>query len=288
MHNDNTNLLLIGKDNAPAKINLYLEVCEQRKDGYHNIKTIFYPLPQIYDEIEIFDNKTDSINIDSNSYKLPNDNRNLCWKVANDYAELAKIKPSWNIYIKKNIPIAAGLGGGSSDAASVLKLLQEKYNALSEQNIKSIALKNGADIPFFLNPVPAIATGIGEVLTPIKFQLPKLHILIIAPLFPVPAKWAYNNLENNDKPKCFDSLMDALKNNDIKTISANIANDLEVPVFNKFPLLTIIKDVLIENEALNINVTGSGPTLFTICTSEQHKSKLKNIINKEFTYCKTF
>ncbi len=132
MHKDNTNLELIGKALSPAKINLYIEVCNKREDNYHNIKTIFYPLNQLNDEIEIFDNQSVSINIDSNSYKLPNDNRNLCWKVAMEYANIAKIKPSWNIYIKKNIPIAAGLGGGSSNAATVLKLLQIKYNALSE------------------------------------------------------------------------------------------------------------------------------------------------------------
>ncbi len=153
----------------------------------------------------------------------------------------------------------------------------------------TIAIKNGADIPFFLNPIPSIATGIGEKLTPIDFEIPQLHILIIAPLFPVSAAWSYNNFdEKNKQNKCFDSLLSALEINNIKAISANIANDLEISIFNKFPLLTIIKNLMIDNGALNINVTGSGPTLFSICESESHKIKLKNILNATIENCKVF
>lgn len=138
---------------TPSKINLFLKVTERCEDSYHNIETLFMPLDNPADNIQIDFESCTGISISCGTPGVPCDQRNICWKVADEYARQYDITPSWNIYIEKNIPIAAGMGGGSSDAAAVLRILNEHYEKASNKELAVIALNCGADVPFFSIPV---------------------------------------------------------------------------------------------------------------------------------------
>jgi 4-diphosphocytidyl-2-C-methyl-D-erythritol kinase len=254
---------------APSKINLYLKVTGKRDDGYHTITTVFLPLYEVYDLITLSGSSELSISCDSPG--IPCDEKNLCWQAAGKYAENAGIDPSWHIDIKKKIPIAAGMGGGSSDAASILTLLQNEYNALTNDKLHEIAVNIGADVPFFLAPALSLATGIGDDITAIEADI-KLPLLLVAPQFPVYAKWAYSNMIDSEA-KNEKTLINNIHSGNIDGISENIHNDLAPAIFNKFPLLTILRDKIYQHDALKVEISGSGPTLFAVF---ENNALLKN------------
>ena len=196
---------------SPAKINLFLRVADKLPNGYHELETLFLPIEGLTDKISVSFNHEPGIKIESSHTDIPLDKSNLCWKAADLYAQKVGIEPDWKIFIDKQIPVAAGMGGGSSDAATVLNLLQAEYKALSTENLEAIALKIGADVPFFLNPCPAIGRGVGEKLKPLDFEI-KIPLIIVAPMFPVNAAWAYqHNQFKFDETNGLNSLLEALK-----------------------------------------------------------------------------
>ncbi len=267
-----------------SKTNLFIKILGKNSDNYHEIETLFLPLDNPSDIIHLSDSAT-GIVIECEDRNVPCDSRNLCYKAAKQYADYANIIPSWKIVIEKNIPIAAGMGGGSSNAATVLNILQEKYNALEEKQVAKIAKNIGADVPFFLNPKPSTATGIGENLIPLDFQIPKLPIMIIIPRFPVSAKWAYDNKLIKKESSNLENLLNSLKENNIEEVAKNLHNDLEYSLFQKFPLLDILKQEINNQGALKTLITGSGPTLFALFESQEKlniaKKELKQNINFE-------
>ena len=188
----------VGNRKAPAKINLFLHITGKRADGYHTIQTIFLPLSKVADIITISATSETGIFITSDSTELPLDESNICYKAAEGFAKLAEIEPNWRIYIQKHIPIAAGLGGGSSDAAAVLKILNDNLKQVDQLKLHQLATELGADVPFFLNPVPSIATGIGDELQPIPMNM-KLNLLLINPQFPISAKWGYQRFSEMEQ-----------------------------------------------------------------------------------------
>jgi 4-diphosphocytidyl-2-C-methyl-D-erythritol kinase len=253
---------------APAKINLHLEITGRRADGYHDITTIFHPLPWLSDDIElqVSNDLAGKIETVSNSTEIPLDERNICHKAAASFAELAEITPSWRISIKKRIPVAAGLGGGSSDAAAVLKLLNENVCEIREHELRGLALSIGADVPFFLDPKPAIGRGLGELLEPIETSC-ELRTLLVDPLFPVSAKWAYTHLKENSNPNerhDIASILTALRSGRVEMMPKEIRNDLATALLEKFPLLKILLDELADAGATTRGISGSGPTIFAI------------------------
>ena len=259
---------------TPSKINLLLRVKGKLANGYHEIETIFLPLHDIFDKISIdFDHKP-GICITSDSESIPLDTNNLCHKAAAAFAEKINISPSWKIDIEKNIPIAAGMGGGSSDAAAVLLLLQKKYNdPLNRSQLIELALQLGADVPYFLDPVPALGTGVGEKLKPLPLAS-GLYVVILAPLFPVTAAWAYKNyLPSKPKPN-LNELLECMKTGEWQKLGELMYNDLAPALYKKFPALEIFKQDLLEAGAFNAEITGSGPTLYAITDDETKAKKI--------------
>jgi len=268
---------------APAKINLYLNITGKRPDNYHTIQTIFYPIHNLYDQITITHTPQPNITITCNNPTIPTNKKNLCWQAANAFSKTTQTKPHWHIDLQKNIPIAAGLGGGSSDAATVLKILNNHHKQpLTPSQLNKLATTIGADVPFFLNPTPAIATSIGEQITPIPTNI-NLPIILINPLFPITAAWAYQHTSkkhwqnNTHTPQ---QQIQALKQNNINNIAKTTYNILQPTIIKKFPITKIIIQTLLQNRCLSANISGSGPTIFAICPNEQQQ-QVKKILQKK-------
>lgn len=246
---------------CPGKINLFLDVTAKTANGYHEILTLFLPVVGLEDSIKI--SESDTISISSNHPNVPLDASNLCWKAAEMFANAAGLKTGWKIDIDKKLPVAGGMGGGSSNAGRLLSLLQLSYpNKLSGKELAEIALKIGADVPFFLNPVPSLASGVGEILTPLKVKN-KLPVLLITFSFPISAAWAYKNRRGS-----FNS--SGLTRGDVTNFweSGNIEpliyNDLGISVCKKFPIINNSIEDLKLFGAVNAIVSGSGPTVFGV------------------------
>jgi len=277
---------MIGKIKSYPKINLYLRITGKRKNGYHDIETLFVPLDNPYDEITISESGSKGISVSANSPTVPDGEKNICWRAAAKFAEKAEISPGWKIDIFKNIPVAAGLGGGSSNAAAVLKTLNKKYSKLSERELAEIALSLGADVPFFLNPTPSLGKGTGEVLTPVEIHA-NFALILVNPLFPITAAWGYNNYIPCSRKTTLDEFIETLKEGKIPEY---IVNDLSNAVFKKFPIMEILKDSMLNAGATCVGMSGSGPTLFGICefrsTAESAAEKLKKKFGNSI-YCTT-
>lgn len=264
-----------------CKINLFLKITGKREDGYHNIETVFFPLEEPFDEITLDFDSAPGIKIDSDNLSLPLDENNICWKAAESFAKFAEITPAWKISIKKRIPVAAGLGGGSGNAAAVFRLLNEKYDAIDGEKLKDIALKIGADVPYFLNPVPARATGIGENIRPLKVDTP-LFFVLVNPKFPVSSKWAYiNRISPGGKIPEITGMISALESGNADAIARNMYNELGLALFKKFPALKIIRDTLMEAGALAAEISGSGPTVFAIADSAGKACEIRSKVSSK-------
>ncbi len=256
--------------NTPSKINLYLRVTGRRENGYHELETLFYPLSAPCDTVTLETDTAGQGGMIASVPGVPCDRSNLCMKALDAFCHAAGLDPApFTVRLEKHIPVAAGMGGGSSDAAAVLRLMQQKYpGALTQKEVHGIAARLGADVPFFLQPVPSVATGIGENLTPVHGLPEKLPVLIAAPCFPVSAKWAYRNRiavpdREQDQTELAD-LTAALKKEDYRTAAALMRNDLSAAVMKKFPLLQMLEKALLTTGALRVMVSGSGPTLFAL------------------------
>ncbi len=270
------------REAAPAKINLQLKVTARRPDGYHELQISFLPLLELCDEIEL-EFKPDQLRVRCAGSGVPQDGDNICGRAACAYLLAARIPCEWIFTIHKKIPVAAGLGGGSSDAAAVLRMLNRHYQALSEEKLFELAAGLGADVPFFLNPRPASATGVGEKLVPLDFKLPELPLLLVNPAFPVSAAWAYRHLDpvliGPGKP---------LHGGSLDEIAAQVRNDLEFAVIEKFPLLRMIRRTMFEQGAAAACVSGSGPTMFALCRDADHLNRMHRHFASAFPACRLF
>ena len=249
---------------SPAKINLSLDVVSKRSDGYHELKMIMQTV-SLYDEINI--EKDDNISIDCNKKNIPLNNKNLAWKAADSFFEYTSINKGCKIYINKNIPNGAGLGGGSSNAATVLLALNELYNTnLSDDELINIGVKIGADVPFFILKGTCLAEGIGEKLTRLQNNT-NPYVLIYKPQFSISTKWAYKNLKLDKKPvyninKIIKNLKDKNYNYD------DIFNYLEDVSISKYPEINNIKNKMKNLGATASLMSGSGSSVFGIFDDE--------------------
>ncbi len=269
------------KTTAKAKINLFLRVVRKRKDGYHEIETIFLPLDNPSDTVILTGSKNGKLEVTCSEPTLSGPD-NLCYKAAEAFAKLAKVKAAWNIHVTKRIPVAAGLGGGSSDAAATLRLLQKKYpGKISEMDILHLASKIGADVPFFLNPVPSVANGIGENLKPLPIKR-TIPIAVVFPRFPVSARWAYQNRIKSDSKVSLNNALSALKRNDPKKLAPLLRNDLAPALWRKFPFLHMLRREMLKAGALGVEVSGSGSSLFAIAKSAKSAERISTAIGKKF------
>ncbi|MBI5893930.1 MAG: 4-(cytidine 5'-diphospho)-2-C-methyl-D-erythritol kinase [Deltaproteobacteria bacterium] len=263
---------------SPAKVNLFLKVLKKRSDGYHDIITVMQPITY-YDEIFLDVSDGDDILIECDNKNIPSDNTNIAFKAAKIFLSKTGFAKKVSIKIKKNIPVAAGLGGGSSNAAYVLMGLNEILNAgLSKEDLMEIGEKLGSDVPFFVFGGSAIAAGRGEKLE--KIELPKFWYVIINPCFPVSTAWAYENLDLTKKQENINIpfLKKRLKTFSIEDI---LENDLENVTVKKYPDIENIKASLKNLGAKGAMMSGSGPTVFGIFENEGAAKSAFDCINKE-------
>lgn len=253
--------------NATGKINLYLDVVGRRSDGYHEIVTVFMPLAAPTDVISLAPGDPGELRVTCGHPGVPDGPENLCWKAAAAFAAEADLEPAWRLAIEKRIPVAAGLGGGSSDAAAVLRALERRYpGAVAPGRLAALAASLGADVPFFLHPQPALGRGIGEVLTPVACGQ-RLELVLVNPGFPVSAAWAYANRGRVPVPAAppLADVLAALVGGDTAAVAALTYNALEHAVLDKFPFVRLLQAALLEHGCLCAHVSGSGPTVYGLC-----------------------
>lgn len=267
---------------APAKLNIRLKITGRRPDGYHNLVSIMAPV-SLYDRIELQITSPNLITISCAGFSAPADKENLACRAAQAFFAHTGIEHGLSIKLTKNIPVAAGLGGGSSDAACVLKALNEAWSCpLTATGLAELALGLGADVPFFLNVRPCIARGIGEILEPIE-KWPKLWYIIITPPIRVSTSWVYRNL-NSSPSDGFRELK--LTNEEYQSIIRNLKkkpfvigrvldNDLERVTAARFPAIGHTKNLLAEAGADGVLMSGSGPSVFGVFESKEKALQVK-------------
>jgi 4-diphosphocytidyl-2-C-methyl-D-erythritol kinase len=249
---------------APAKVNLRLDVLARRPDGYHELRMIMQQL-DLGDEVSITRVSDPGITVTCGREGVPDGPENIAWRAARALLDRSQRSDGLAIAITKNIPVAAGLGGGSSDGAAVLLGVNQLLGlGYSREELMQIGVTLGADVPFFVYAPVAVAEGIGEVLSPIA-QMPEIWMVLVNPNVPVSTAWVYKNLqltahENGDKlPRSFA---------DLAAVCAIMVNDLENVTIPAFPVIREIKEQLQNRGALKAMMSGSGPTVFGIFADE--------------------
>ena len=245
-----------------AKINLGLNIVEKRPDGYHNLETIFYPI-NLQDALEVtlLEGEGEfALNVSGTPIEGEPEN-NLVVKayrlLKKDYPDL----PAIDIHMYKHIPTGAGLGGGSADAAFMIKLLNEKFKLeLSVEKMEAYAAVLGADCAFFIQNKPVFASGIGNIFEPIQFSLKGYYLVLVKPDIFVSTKDAYSLV----KPKQPTHSLKEIAHMPIETWRATMKNDFEESVFQKFPEIAAIKDKLYDMGAIYASMSGSGSSVFGI------------------------
>lgn len=266
---------------ARAKINITLDVLNRREDGYHNVKMIMQTL-NLYDDIAISKYNEGQIKINANLRWLPINEKNLAYKAAKLIIDNYNVSSGVYIDIHKRIPVAAGLAGGSSDAAAVLVGMNKLFNLnIPIDELMKLGKKIGADVPYCIIRGTVLAEGIGEVLTPLP-PFPKCYVLLAKPGIRVSTPWVYQNLDLNNVVKHPDTdlVINYIKQNNIKEISNNILNVLEMVTTKKYPVIDQIKNIMIDNGAMGAMMSGSGPTVFGIYKDKQKaKDTLRELRN---------
>lgn len=265
-------------NNAYAKINLSLDILGTLDNGYHSLKMVMQSI-SLFDIITV--TKMDSgIKLTSNLPYLPTNENNICYKAATKFFEYTKTNSGISIDISKRIPVGAGLGGGSSNAAAVLKALNKLFETkLSLKEMCSIGADIGADVPFCVFGGTRLAEGFGEKLSPLP-KMPKYTILLVKPSFSLSTKAIYSLYDKRESvthPDT-DKLISGLKNNSIYEICEGMGNVLEETVIPDYPVIQDIKDELLSLGAINAQMSGSGPTVFGIFESFETASDAKKIL----------
>lgn len=247
-----------------AKINLTLDVLGKRPDGYHDVKMIMQTV-SLYDLV-LVDRIDNGISISTNLRYLPVNEKNIAYKAALAFFEHTKINGGCKIMIHKNIPVAAGLAGGSGNAAAVLCALDRLYNAnLSQEELMALGATLGADVPYCIMGGTALAEGIGEILTPLP-DIPKSVILMVKPPISVSTGAIYEAIDSTDIPTRpdTDGMINAIKSGDVSAIAGNLSNVMGTVTENMHPIVGGIRRKMILNGALGSVMSGSGPTVFGI------------------------
>ena len=266
-----------------AKINLGLNIINKREDGYHNIESVFYPIP-VCDVLEIIPSENQYKNFTLEVIDLPDDGKmNLVEKAYNAISKNYTIPPI-EIILKKNIPFAAGLGGGSSDAAYTLKTLADMFvKDINEQELHEMAKSIGADVPFFIKNKPVYAEGIGTDFSDIEISLKGYHIVLIKPDIAVSTAEAYSGVKPSTPNYNLKEVI-KLPVNEWKNI---IKNDFEDSLFPKYPRLKDIKDSLYEIGAKYASMSGSGSSIFGLFKTIPSQVAIESIIkNNEIVFVK--
>lgn len=249
---------------ANAKINLALNIINKREDGYHNLQTIMQTL-LLHDNIFIKKIETPIIKITSNLPWLPVDERNLVYKAISVFRRNYNIKEGIYVELMKNIPVSAGLGGGSADCAATLIGMRRLFNVkLSINEMMQIGKQLGADVPYLISQGTSLAKGIGDELTALPPH-PFVYVLLAKPKFSVSTSTAFKRIHNYpfvDKSVKINTITLALAKKDIHTVAKNLFNDLEVVTATRYPVVNQIKEIMLLNGSIGALMSGSGPTVF--------------------------
>ena len=243
---------------APAKINLSLKILGRRNDGFHELDTLIAPI-SLYDEIRIDKRRLGKgIEFRCDDSSIPQGDENLAVRAAKAFFDTTKIEPALSIELKKKIPHGAGLGGGSSDAASVLLALNDTFETKqSREALAEMAEPLGSDVPFFLSQSAAVCKGHGEIVMPVKLQR-QFSILLLKPAFAVSTPWAYSRWQHSRE-------VPGIRYQAEEFVGQTFANDLERPVFEKFVFLAQLKMWLLsQSEVGAALMSGSGSTVFAV------------------------
>lgn len=273
---------------SPCKVNLLLNILGKRADGFHELETVMYPV-NLHDTLRI-SREGKGIELICNNPALPADSTNLVYRAAGAFRDAAAISDGIRIHLEKNIPMAAGLGGGSGNAATTLLALNDLFGSpLPPEKLHQIAASLGSDIPFFLQDKPALATGRGERIQSLEFfrAMRGTAFVLVHPGFGIATAWAYKQLAAhpealNGKAGRAEKLIRALRTSDLVTASSEFYNALEAPALYKFPLLQMFQDFLRANGALATLMSGSGSTTFAIVRHPSAAAEVESKVKEKF------
>jgi 4-diphosphocytidyl-2-C-methyl-D-erythritol kinase len=261
---------------APAKVNYRLDVLGKRADGYHELRMIMQRV-DLCDDIEIALSERPGIRVACGRAGVPDGPGNIAWRAADALVKLSGREVGIDISITKKIPVAAGLGGGSSDAATVLMGVNELLElGLSDERLMEIGVKLGADVPFFIFKKPALAEGIGDQLSALE-KVPALWIVLVNPGIHVSTAWVYQNLQLTTKE---DTAIVSRSYSSLDEVCAVLSNDLEPVTFGRFPAVRELKEQMITAGARGSLMSGSGSTVFGLFADESSARRAADEIAK--------
>ncbi|MBI2412450.1 MAG: 4-(cytidine 5'-diphospho)-2-C-methyl-D-erythritol kinase [Deltaproteobacteria bacterium] len=265
---------------SPAKVNLFLKVLRKRSDGYHDIATLMQAV-SLFDRISVEAVEGDGVSIWCSDPSLPADSTNLACRAADLYLKTTGIRKKISIRIEKNIPIGAGLGGGSSNAATVLKALDElEGGRLGKEALLDLSASLGSDCPFFISGKAAYAEGRGERLQSV--DLPKFAYILVNPGFQVSTAWAYSNLDLTKKGEDNILIFSGKAPSKAVDLKAILVNDLEEVTLRKHPVISDIKKALLGSGAVVSLMSGSGPTVFGVFEDRDAAERALSPLKKRF------
>ena len=255
---------------SPCKVNLLLNILGKRADGFHELETVMHPIG-LCDRLS-FERGGSGIQLTCSDPALPTDARNLVYRAAAAFLEALPSKEGLRLHLEKRIPLAAGLGGGSGNAATTLMGLNELFGRpLAPERLEELAAALGSDVPFFLQPKPALATGRGERIEGLEWfpALRGSYCLLVHPGFGIATAWAYQQLARfpealNGRPGRARKLVGLLQGSDLKAAAPEFYNSLEAPALHKYPLLALFQEFLREHGAAATLMSGSGSTTFAL------------------------
>ena len=255
---------------ALAKINLGLDVVRRREDGYHEVRMVMQTI-HLYDRLEMEKTATQGIELSTNLSYLPVNENNLVYRAGKLLMDEFGITEGIKVYLNKRIPVAAGMAGGSTDAAAMLYGMNELFElGLSREQLMERGVRIGADVPYCLMRGTALAEGIGEILTPLA-PMVKCPVLIAKPAISVSTSFVYQNLklDADTKHPDIDRLIRDIRKQDLGAIAGDMGNVLESVTIPNYPVIAEIKENMMQNGAVNAMMSGSGPTVFGLFEEEE-------------------
>jgi 4-diphosphocytidyl-2-C-methyl-D-erythritol kinase len=273
---------------SPCKVNLLLNILGKRPDGFHELETVMHPV-RVYDHLT-FKRAGTGIELSCSEASLPTDSKNLVYRAAEVFRGAARINDGVQIHLEKSLPLAAGLGGGSGNAAITLLGLNELFGQpLSPAQLFEAAASLGSDIPFFLQNNPALATGRGEKVESLApFAAMKgAAFFLVHPGFGIATAWAYQTLARypealNGRPGRAKKLIELLQTTNLKTAGQEFYNSLEAPALHKYPLLILFQEFLRSNGAIATLMSGSGSTTFAVMENRSAAEQITEKFREKF------
>ena len=267
---------------ARAKINLGLDVVRKREDGYHEVRMIMQMI-NLYDKITMRRITESEIRVTTNLPYLPVNEDNLVYRAAKLLMDEFQVTEGVEIELQKYIPVAAGMAGGSSDAAAVMVGINRIFHlGLTKKQLMERGVKIGADVPFCIMRGTALAEGIGEVLTPLP-AMPHCSLVIAKPKIHVSTKFVYGNLKANELKEHpdIDGQVQALREGSLEQLVAKMGNVLETVTVPAYPVIDEIKRTMLKNDAMGAMMSGSGPTVFGVFEREERAQEVCRLLKKE-------